>query len=196
MPEFFHRKIERSAIGFVIAIIAAASVGGIVEIAPLFTIDETVEDAPDMRLYTPLELAGRNIYVREGCYALPQPDDPDAARRGRTLRSLLAGRGIQVRPADAVGVEADRPGPRPHRRQILGLLACRASRSTRATSCRNPTCPHIAGWPGRRSTPRIFRTHLRAQRALGVPYTEEMVANAAARRLRPGHARQRRSRPG
>ena len=50
-------------------IIAAASVGGIVEIAPLFTIDETVEEAPDMRLYTPLELAGRNIYVREGCYA-------------------------------------------------------------------------------------------------------------------------------
>ena len=69
MPELFHRKIERSAIGFVLAIIAAASVGGIVEIAPLFTIDETVEQAPDMRVYTPLELAGRNIYVREGCYA-------------------------------------------------------------------------------------------------------------------------------
>ena len=69
MPELFHRKLERSAIGFVIAIIAAASVGGIVEIAPLFTIDETVEQAPDMRVYTPLELAGRNIYVREGCYA-------------------------------------------------------------------------------------------------------------------------------
>ena len=69
MPELFHRKLERSAIGFVIAIIAAASVGGIVEIAPLFTIDETVEKAPDMRLYTPLELAGRNIYIREGCYA-------------------------------------------------------------------------------------------------------------------------------
>ena len=68
MPELFHRKLERSAIGFVLAIIAAASVGGIVEIAPLFTIDETVEDAPDMRVYTPLELAGRNIYIREGCY--------------------------------------------------------------------------------------------------------------------------------
>ena len=69
MPEMFHRKLERSAILFVLGIIAAASVGGIVEIAPLFTIDETVEDAPDMRVYTPLELAGRNIYVREGCYA-------------------------------------------------------------------------------------------------------------------------------
>ena len=44
MAELFHRKIERTAIGFVIAIIAAASVGGIVEIAPLFTIHETVEE--------------------------------------------------------------------------------------------------------------------------------------------------------
>ncbi|MGO8249192.1 cbb3-type cytochrome c oxidase subunit II, partial [Rhizobium johnstonii] len=41
----------------------------LVEIAPLFTINEKVEDAPDMRVYTPLEAAGRNIYVREGCYA-------------------------------------------------------------------------------------------------------------------------------
>ncbi len=48
---------------------ALPSIGGLVEIAPLFTIPGTVEDAPDMRLYTPLELAGRNIYIREGCYA-------------------------------------------------------------------------------------------------------------------------------
>src|SRR6478752_121922 len=52
-----HYRIERKTIG------------GAVEIAPLFTIDETVETAPDMRVYTPLELAGRNIYIREGCYA-------------------------------------------------------------------------------------------------------------------------------
>ena len=54
----------------VIGIIIAASIGGLVEIAPLFTIDETVETDPNMRLYTPLELAGRNIYIREGCYAI------------------------------------------------------------------------------------------------------------------------------
>ena len=64
-----HRKLERSAMGFVFAIILVGSIGGAVEIAPLFTIDETVEEAPDMRQYTPLELAGRNIYIREGCYA-------------------------------------------------------------------------------------------------------------------------------
>ena len=64
----FHRKLERSAIGFVLAIIGVSAIGGFVEIAPLFTIDETVEDAPDMRVYTPLEQAGRDIYIREGCY--------------------------------------------------------------------------------------------------------------------------------
>jgi cytochrome c oxidase cbb3-type subunit II len=56
--------------GLAIGIIIAASVGGFVEIAPLFTIDETVEKAPNMRLYTPLEQAGRDIYTREGCYAV------------------------------------------------------------------------------------------------------------------------------
>src|ERR1700746_3076918 len=65
----FHYKLERKAMGLVLGIIVVASIGGLVEIAPLFTIHTTVEDVPDMRLYTPLELAGRNIYIREGCYA-------------------------------------------------------------------------------------------------------------------------------
>ena len=60
-----HAKLERNAIGFVLAIIVVASIGGLVEIAPLFTIGETVEEDPDLRQYTPLELAGRNIYIRE-----------------------------------------------------------------------------------------------------------------------------------
>ena len=64
-----HYRLERKTIGFVLAIIGVASIGGAVEIIPLFTIHQTVEDAPDMRVYTPLEIAGRNIYIREGCYA-------------------------------------------------------------------------------------------------------------------------------
>ena len=63
-----HYRLERYSIGLTLGIIVAAGIGGAVEIAPLFTIDETVEDAPDMRLYTPLEQAGRDIYIREGCY--------------------------------------------------------------------------------------------------------------------------------
>ncbi|MGR3757898.1 MAG: cytochrome-c oxidase, cbb3-type subunit II [Tranquillimonas sp.] len=64
-----HYRTERHSMALTIGIIAAASVGGLVEIAPLFTIDDTVEPAPDMRVYTPLEQAGRDIYIREGCYA-------------------------------------------------------------------------------------------------------------------------------
>ena len=65
----FHQKLERSSLGFTLMILLAASVGGIVEIAPLFTIENTVEKVEGMRPYTPLEQAGRDIYIREGCYA-------------------------------------------------------------------------------------------------------------------------------
>lgn len=64
-----HYKLERHSMGLTVGIIIAASIGGFVEIAPLFTIDDTVETDPDMRVYTPLEQAGRDIYIREGCYA-------------------------------------------------------------------------------------------------------------------------------
>lgn len=64
-----HYNLEKISMGLVAAIIVAASIGGLVEIAPLFTIDETVETPDDLRPYTPLELAGREIYIREGCYA-------------------------------------------------------------------------------------------------------------------------------
>jgi cytochrome c oxidase cbb3-type subunit 2 len=64
-----HYNLEKHSVALVIAIMLAGSVGGLVEIVPLFTIDQTVVADPDMRVYTPLELAGRNIYIREGCYA-------------------------------------------------------------------------------------------------------------------------------
>ncbi len=64
-----HYNLEKVSMGLVAAIIVAASIGGIVEIAPLFTIQETVEIPDDLRPLTPLELAGRQIYIREGCYA-------------------------------------------------------------------------------------------------------------------------------
>ncbi len=64
-----HYRAERHSMALTFGIILAAGIGGFVEIAPLFTIDDTVEAAPDMRVYTPLEQAGRDIYIREGCYA-------------------------------------------------------------------------------------------------------------------------------
>ncbi|PKA45255.1 cytochrome-c oxidase, cbb3-type subunit II (plasmid) [Rhizobium sullae] len=178
MPELFHRKLERSAIGFVIAIIAAASVGGIVEIAPLFTIDETVEEAPDMRMYTPLELAGRNIYIREGCYACH-------SQMIRTLRDEVERYGPY---SLAVESRYDRPmlwgskrtGP------DLARVGGKYSDFWHVAHLTNPrdVVPE-SNMPAYRWLARNplkmedLPQHLAVQQALGVRYTDEMVENAA-----------------
>ena len=63
-----HKKIERNVTLLAIGAFITVAIGGIVEIAPLFWIDNTIEKVEGMRPYTPLEQAGRDIYVREGCY--------------------------------------------------------------------------------------------------------------------------------
>ena len=63
-----HGIIERNASLLLVGSLLVVSIGGIVEIAPLFYLENTIEKVEGMRPYTPLELAGRNIYVREGCY--------------------------------------------------------------------------------------------------------------------------------
>lgn len=63
-----HAVFEKNSIVLVIGILVTVSIGGLIEIAPLFYLENTIEEVEGMRPYTPLELAGRNIYVREGCY--------------------------------------------------------------------------------------------------------------------------------
>ena len=63
-----HKKLERNVTLLGVATLLTVVIGGIVEIAPLFWIDNTIEKVKGMRPYTPLEQAGRDIYVREGCY--------------------------------------------------------------------------------------------------------------------------------
>jgi cytochrome c oxidase cbb3-type subunit 2 len=178
MPNF-HRRLERNAIGFVLAIIGVASIGGMVEIAPLFTIHETVEKAPDMRVYTPLELAGRNIYIREGCYACH-------SQMIRTLRDEVERYGPYSR---AVESQYDHPmlwgskrtGP------DLARIGGKYSDAWHVAHLINPrdVVPESImpryGWLQRNAI-RVddLGQHLAAQRAVGVPYTDEMIANASA----------------
>lgn len=178
MGEFFHRKVERNAIGFVLAIIAVASIGGFVEIAPLFTIDETVETAPDMRVYTPLELTGRNIYIREGCYACH-------SQMVRTLRDEVERYGpyslaVESKYDHPMLWGSKRTGP------DLARLGGKYSDVWHVTHLINPreVVPQSVmpryGWLQRNE----LRTddigeHLKAQRAVGVPYTDEMIENAS-----------------
>ncbi len=66
--KFSHALIERNTVLLAALTLATVAIGGIVEIVPLFTIETTIERVEGVRPYSPLELMGRNIYVREGCY--------------------------------------------------------------------------------------------------------------------------------
>src|SRR3954465_6764572 len=63
-----HEKVETRGLLLLVLILITVSIGGIVEITPLFTIESTIEKVDGVRPYSPLELMGRNIYIREGCY--------------------------------------------------------------------------------------------------------------------------------
>ena len=179
MKEFFHRKLERNAIGFVLAIVGVASIDGLVEIAPLFTIHETVEEAPDMRLYTPLELAGRNLYIREGCYACH-------SQMIRTLRDEVERYGpyslaVESKYDHPMLWGSKRTGP------DLARLGGKYSDAWHVAHLVNPrdVVPESVmpryGWL-KRNALRIddLGEHLAAQRAVGVPYTDAMIENATA----------------
>jgi cytochrome c oxidase cbb3-type subunit II len=173
-----HYKLERHSIGLAIGIIIVASIGGIVEIAPLFTIDQTVEEAPDMRVYTPLELAGRNIYIREGCYACH-------SQMIRTLRDEVERYGPY---SLAVESQYDHPmlwgskrtGP------DLARVGGKYSDNWQAEHLNNPrdVVPEsiMPAYPFlKRTTLRVddLPEHLAALKKLGVPYTDAMIQNAA-----------------
>ncbi|WP_332684229.1 cytochrome-c oxidase, cbb3-type subunit II [Bosea sp. (in: a-proteobacteria)] len=172
-----HYRLERKAIGLVFAIIGAASIGGLVEIAPLFTIGETVEQAPDMRVYTPLENAGRNIYIREGCYACH-------SQMIRTLRDEVERYGpyslaVESKYDHPMLWGSKRTGP------DLARSGGKYSDAWHVAHLNNPrdvvpvSVMPAYSWLLR--TP--LRTNdlgaqLKALRAVGVPYTDEMIANA------------------
>jgi cytochrome c oxidase cbb3-type subunit 2 len=63
-----HEILEKNSILLAVGIVLAILAGGIVEIIPLYFVSSTIEKVDGMRPYTPLELAGRDVYVREGCY--------------------------------------------------------------------------------------------------------------------------------
>lgn len=63
-----HSRIEKNVLLMTVLVLITVAIGGVVEIVPLFTIESTIEDVEGVRPYSPLEQAGRNIYIREGCY--------------------------------------------------------------------------------------------------------------------------------
>jgi cytochrome c oxidase cbb3-type subunit II len=175
----YHYRLERHAIGLVLAIVVAASIGGFVEIAPLFTIDETVEDVPDMRVYTPLELAGRNIYIREGCYACH-------SQMIRTLRDEVERYGpyslaVESKYDHPMLWGSKRTGP------DLARVGGKYSDEWHVAHLINPrdVVPpsNMPAYAWLQRTPlevKDLGLHLKALHRVGVPYTDEMIANAAS----------------
>ncbi|CAN7157635.1 cytochrome-c oxidase, cbb3-type subunit II [Rhizobium leguminosarum] len=179
MSEPLHGRLERTAVGFMLAIVVAGSVGGLVEIAPLFTIHETVEDAPDMRVYTPLEAAGRNIYVREGCYACH-------SQMIRTLRDEVERYGpyslaVESKYDHPMLWGSKRTGP------DLARIGGKYSDLWHVAHLINPrevvSESNMPSYQWLATTPldlADLRDQLAALRTVGVPYTDDMVANASA----------------
>ena len=174
----FHWRIEQTSIALALGIIVVASIGGLVEIAPLFTIHQTVESVSDMRLYTPLELAGRNIYIREGCYACH-------SQMIRTLRDEVDRYGpyslaVESKYDHPMLWGSKRTGP------DIARIGEKYSDEWHVAHLNNPrdvvpvSVMPAYGWL---STTELrtddLPRHLKAQRAVGVPYTDDMIANAA-----------------
>jgi len=173
-----HELFEKNSILLVIGILIVVAIGGLIEIVPLFYLKSTVEKVEGMRPYTPLELAGRNIYVREGCYLchsqMIRPMRDEVERYGHFS---LAAESMYDHPfqwgSKRTGPDLARVGGKYsdewHRDHL------KDPRSVVPTSIM-PAYAFL-------DPPLDFETiaaDLKANRAVGVPYTDEMVANARA----------------
>ena len=186
-----HEKVETRGFLLLVLILITVSIGGIVEIAPLFTIESTIEKVKGVRPYTPLELVGRNIYLREGCYnchsQMIRPFRDEAERYGHYS---LAAESMYDHPfqwgSKRTGPDLARVGGKYSDAWHVAHLIEPHERGAREhhAALRVPDRPR----PPRSPT---SSTHLETQRTVGVPYSDEMVQSAARRPRGAGLGRRR-----
>jgi cytochrome c oxidase cbb3-type subunit 2 len=173
-----HKAIERNVTLLAILAFIVVAIGGIVEIAPLFWIQSTVKKVEGVRPYTPLELAGRDIYIREGCYSchsqMIRPFRDEAERYGHYS---LAAESMYDHPFQW---GSERTGP------DLARVGGRYSDEWHARHLIDPRAvvpesimPPYAFLAERPLVVADIAANLRAQRRVGVPYTDEDIAKAA-----------------
>ena len=174
-----HKKLERNVSLLGLFALVAVAIGGIVEIAPLFWIDSTVEKVEGVRPYTPLELAGRNIYIREGCYSchsqMIRPFRDEVERYGHYS---LAAESMFDHPFQW---GSKRTGP------DLARVGGRYSDEWHVQHLKDPrsvvpesVMPPYAFLADKELDTRDVEAQLLALRAVGVPYTEKDVEMASA----------------
>src|SRR5690349_8221149 len=172
-----HEWFEKNAIFLLIGSLLTVAVGGIVEIVPLFTVETTVEHVQGMRPYSPLELRGRDIYVREGCYLCH-------SQQIRTLRDEVERYGHYSIAAESMYDHpfqwgSKRIGP------DLARVGGKYSNDWHYAHLVNPQAlvpeslmPRYAFLAQSRLGLDDLEQRMQTLRKLGVPYTDEQVANA------------------
>ena len=172
-----HQFIERNATLLLVGSLVVVSIGGIVEIAPLFYLENTIEKVEGMRPYSPLELAGRSIYIREGCYVchsqMIRPFRDEVERYGHY--SLAA----ESMYDHSFQWGSKRTGP------DLARVGDRYSNEWHVQHLIEPrdVVPEsvMPSYAFLKETPlRVtdVSMELKANRAVGVPYSDEMIASA------------------
>jgi cytochrome c oxidase cbb3-type subunit 2 len=177
--KFSHATIEKNATLLLVLSLVVVSVGGIVEIAPLFYIENTIEKVEGVRPYSPLELTGRNIYVREGCYVchsqMVRPFRDEVERYGHYS---LAAESMYDHPfqwgSKRTGPDLARVGGRYSDEWHVQHLT--DPRSVVPESVM-PGYSFLLDAPVRTDD---IADHLRANQMVGVDYTDEMIAAAQA----------------
>jgi cytochrome c oxidase cbb3-type subunit 2 len=174
---FSHKKIERNVILMAILILVTVSIGGLVEIVPLYTVETTIEKVKGVRPYTPLELVGRNIYIREGCYTchsqMVRPFRDEVERYGPYS---LAAESMYDHPFQW---GSKRTGP------DLARVGGKYSNEWQVVHMADPRAvvPETVMPPYEFLLDRLVKTddiaeHLKANRAVGVPYSDAMIEAA------------------
>ena len=174
-----HGLFERHSLLLSVGILIVVSIGGLIEIAPLFYMSNTIEKVTGMRPYTPLELAGRNIYIREGCYVchsqMVRPLRDEVERYGHYS---LAAESMYDHPFQW---GSKRTGP------DLARVGGKYSDQWHVDHLKDPRSvvpesimPPYAFLSDNRLQFETIADDLKANRRVGVPYTDAMIEQARA----------------
>ncbi|WP_424965456.1 MULTISPECIES: cytochrome-c oxidase, cbb3-type subunit II [unclassified Dinoroseobacter] len=174
-----HKVLEKNATLLLVFSFLVVTIGGIVEIAPLFYLENTIEEVDGMRPYSPLELQGREIYIREGCYVchsqMIRPMRDEVERYGHYS---LAAESMYDHPFQW---GSKRTGP------DLARVGGRYSDDWHVDHLMDPqsvvpesVMPKYAFLMDRELDGKYIGDLLKAHKMVGVPYTDEMLASARA----------------
>jgi cytochrome c oxidase cbb3-type subunit 2 len=178
MRKFSHELIEKNFGLLLVLTLLVASVGGIVEIIPLFFQKSTTQPVAGLKPYTPLQLAGRDIYVREGCYGChSQMIRPFRAETERYGHYSVAGEAVYDRPFQ---FGSKRTGP------DLARVGGRYSDEWQRAHLENPrdlvpesNMPAYPWLSRNMLKPNEIEPKMRVLRTLGAPYSDAELSGAA-----------------